>query len=70
MAEIVSFADILRLRRERRARELTRRCREIVELNLRAALALYDECPPHERPFHARRVRVLAELLEALVARE
>jgi hypothetical protein len=64
MAEVISFADVIRARRRARAREHGQRCVELIELNLRLALESFAAAPEDERLIRARRIRVLGELLE------
>lgn len=67
MAVIVPFQDIVRARRRAEERACTARCVEIIELNLRLALELFDTAPAAQRVVQARRVRQLGELLEYAV---
>ncbi|MBI3786349.1 MAG: hypothetical protein HY270_23425 [Deltaproteobacteria bacterium] len=67
MAEIVPFQDIVRARRRHEQRLVAERCVEIIELNLRLSLELFDAADSRERAIHARRVRHLGELLEYAV---
>ncbi len=64
MAEVISFQEGVRDIRRRRQQDLTRRCADLVELNLRLALELYTAARPEERRVRAGHVRHLAELLE------
>lgn len=66
----MSFADVLRARRRARERELTARCVQIIETNLRLTLHLFATGPEEERAVRARQMRQLAELLEYVVGRE
>ncbi len=66
MAEVISFNEGALSVRRRRQQELTRRCAEIVELNLRLAVELYSVAAPEEKRVRAAHVRQLAELLEYL----
>ncbi len=63
MAVIIPFQDVLRHRRRRQERACARRCIEIIESTLDMTLATFDCVPPAERPFYARRIRQLSELL-------
>ena len=67
MALVIPFQDIVRARRREQERVCAERCIEIIELNLRLALDMFDLAPPAERPLHARRVRQLSALLEYAV---
>ncbi len=70
MAEVIRFADVVRVRRHARQREIVRQCVDLIELNLRVAVEAFAAAPWAERPLHARRIRLLGELLEyALHAR-
>jgi hypothetical protein len=64
MAIVIPFQDIVRARRREEARASAERCVEIIELNLRLALEMFDAAPPAERALYARRVRQLSLLLE------
>jgi len=67
MAEVIPFEDIVRARRRERERACGERCIEILELNLRLTLELFDAAPVAERPVYARRIRQLSTLLEYAV---
>ena len=67
MAEIFPFQDIVRARRREQERAVAQRCVDIIELNLRLSLELFDAAAPEERELYARRVRRLGELLEYAV---
>jgi hypothetical protein len=67
MAVIIPFQDIVRARRREEERACAERCVEIIELNLRLALEMFDAAPAAERPLYARRVRQLGVLLEYAV---
>jgi hypothetical protein len=67
MAVIVPFQDIVRARRREQERACAERCVEIIELNLRLSMELFDAAPPEERAMRVRRVRQLGELLEYAV---
>jgi hypothetical protein len=64
MAEVISFRDGARSVRRRRQQDLSRRCAELIELNLRLAVELYSAAADEEKPVRAQQVRRLAELLE------
>jgi len=67
MGVVVPFEDIVRARRRAQERTCTERCIEIIELNVRLALEMFDAAAPAERPIYARRVRQLSALLEYAV---
>jgi len=67
MAVVIPFQDIVRARRREQEHAYTERCIELIELNLRLALELFDAATPEERPLYARRVRQLSALLEYAV---
>ena len=67
MGVVVPFQDIVRARRREQERVCGERCIEIIELNLRLALEMFDHAPIAERPLYARRVRQLSALLEYAV---
>jgi hypothetical protein len=67
MGVVVPFQDIVRARRREQERACGERCIEIIELNLRLTLEMFDNAPAEERPLYARRVRQLSTLLEYAV---
>jgi hypothetical protein len=67
MAVVIPFPDIVRARRRAEEHACAERCVEIIELNLRLALEMFDSAPATERGLHARRVRQLSLLLEYAV---
>jgi hypothetical protein len=67
MAEVISFADIVRARRRQRERACAQRCIEIIELSLEYAVEMFDVAPPAERALYARRIRQLSDLLDYAV---
>ena len=67
MAEVIFFEDIIRAKRRAQAHDVAERCTEIIQLNLRLALELFDAAPPEERPLYARRIRHLGVLLDYAV---
>jgi hypothetical protein len=67
MGIVVSFQDLARARRRNEERVLTEQCIEIIELNLRLALEMFDAAPAAQRSTYARRVRQLSALLEYAV---
>ena len=67
MGVVVPFQDIVRARRRAQERACAARCIEIIELNVRVALEMFDAASPAERPLYARRVRQLSALLEYAV---
>ncbi len=69
MAEIVPVLVLVRARRREREQQLTERCVEILELNLRFTLDLFDRGDEEHRTVYARRLRRLSELLEYAVQR-
>lgn len=69
MAVIVPFQDLVRARRREHERQLSERCVEIIELNLRFSLEMFGQAAEHERAAYAKRVRQLSELLEYVVQR-
>lgn len=64
MAVVISFQEFARARRRQEERACAARCVEIIESTLCLALSRLDTAVPEDRPFHARRVRQLTELLE------
>ena len=64
MADVISFRDIVRERRRARERATTEACVQLLEANLQLALHLFAGASADERPWRARQVRQLAELLE------
>lgn len=69
MAVIVPFQNLVQARRREDERQVNERCIEIIELNLRFSLALFEQATEHERVHYARRLRRLSELLEYAVRR-
>ena len=67
MAEVISFAEVVKARRRAHERETTAACIEIIAASLRMTLQLFSSAPPCERPVRARQARQLADLLEYLV---
>lgn len=67
MAVVIPFQDIVRARQREEERACGERCVEIIELNLRLALEMFDAATPAERALYARRVRQLGLLLEYAV---
>jgi len=67
VAEVISFQEGARSIRRRRQQDLSHRCADLVELNLRLALELYRAAPDDERAVRATQVRQLGELLEYVV---
>ena len=67
MAVVIPFQDIVRARRRQQERACGERCVEIIESTLHVTLHLLEAAAPHDRPFYARRVRQLSELLEYAV---
>ena len=64
MADIISFAEIVRLRRRARERATTEACVQLLEANLHYALHLFATAHGVEREIRARQIRQLGELLE------
>jgi hypothetical protein len=64
MADVVSFAEVVRERRRARERATTEACVAILEANLHYALHLFATAAEHERGVRARQIRQLGELLE------
>jgi hypothetical protein len=64
MAEVISFAHVLRERRRARERATSEACMHILEANLQWTLHLFASGPEAERTLRARQIRQLAELLE------
>jgi hypothetical protein len=67
MAVVIPFQDIVRARRREQERACAQRCVEIIELNLRLTLEMFDTAPPADRPVYARRLRHLSTLLDYAV---
>jgi hypothetical protein len=67
MAVVVPFQEVLQHRRRQQERACSERCVEIIESTLAAMIEMFHDAPPAERPFYARRVRQLSELLEYAV---
>lgn len=69
MAWIIPLQDRREARRRQEQRQLTERCIEIFEDNLRRELDGFAAAPEADRAHHARRIRQLGELLEYAVRR-
>lgn len=67
MAVVIPFQEIVRARRRQEERIHGERCVEIIEATLHVTLSMLDTAAPHDRPFYARRLRQLSELLEYAV---
>jgi hypothetical protein len=67
MAVVIPFQDIVRARRRQQERLYGERCVQIIESTLHVTLSMLDTAAAHDRPFYARRIRQLSELLEYVV---
>lgn len=67
MAQVISFADVIRARRRAEEREHVQACVQIIEANLHLIMHLFRHGPDGERPVRARQIRQLSELLEWVV---
>ncbi len=67
MAAIIHFEEFAEARRRHAQRVCAEQGVQIIERNLRLALAQFDEAPVAERPLYATRVRQLGALLEYAV---
>jgi hypothetical protein len=63
VGEVIAFAEIVRMRRQRVARALHARCRELIRASVTAARAELETAPAAERAVRMARVRKL-ELLD------
>ena len=62
MGEVIAFAEIVRLRRQRVARAVHARCRMLIAASVVAARAELAGAPAPERPVRIARLRKLVQL--------
>ena len=62
MGEVVPFAEIVRMRRQRVARAVHARCRVLIAASVEAARAELLVAPPPERAVRVARLRKLEQL--------
>ena len=64
MGEVIAFAEIVRMRRQRVARAVHARCRMLIAASVVAARAELAGAPARERPVRMARLRKLEQLDE------
>ena len=64
MGEVIAFAEIVRVRRQRVARAVHARCRMLIAASVVAARAELAGAPVLERPVRIARLRKLEQLHE------
>lgn len=64
MGEVIPFAEIVRMRRERMARAVHVRCRVLITLSIAVAREELVGVPVFERPVRMARLRKLEQLGE------
>ena len=62
MGEVIAFAEIVRLRRQRDARAVHARCRMLIAASVVAARAELPGAPAPERPVRIARLRKFEQL--------
>ncbi|HYY73756.1 MAG TPA: hypothetical protein VE662_02950 [Solirubrobacterales bacterium] len=68
MGEVIAFAEIVRMRRQRVARAVHARCRMLIAASVVAARAELAGAPALERPVRIARLRKLEQLDEYVSA--
>jgi hypothetical protein len=64
VGEVIAFAEIVRMRRQRMAQAVHARCRALIAASVTAARHDVAAAPPAERPFRTARLRKLEALDE------
>ena len=64
MGEVIAFAEIIRMRRQRVARAVHARCRMLIAASVLAARAELAAAPAREQPVRIARLRKLEQLHE------
>ena len=64
MGEVIAFAEIVRMRRQRVARAVHVRCRVLIAASVAAARAELAGAPAREQPVRIARLRKLEQLHE------
>lgn len=64
MGEVIAFAEIVRVRRQRVARALHARCRQLIAASVAAARVELGTAPAAERPVRLARLHKLEALEE------
>ena len=64
VGEVIAFAEIVRMRRQRVARALHARCRQLIVASVVVARVELETAPPAERPMRLARLRKLEALEE------
>jgi hypothetical protein len=68
VGDVIAFAEVVRVRRQRVARALHARCRIIIAASVAAARADLAHAPPRERAVRSARLRKLEKLEAYAVA--
>lgn len=69
MSVVIEFQELVQRRERRQAREVERRCVEIVEAGIETYEGLLADASELEREVYGRRVRQLSDLLNYMVPR-
>ena len=64
MGEVIAFAEIVRMRRQRVARAAHARCRVLIAASVATARVELASAPAYERPVRLARLRKLEQLDE------
>ena len=64
VGEVIAFAELVRMRRQRVARAVHARCRVLIATSIAAARTELGTAPPWERPVRIARLRKLEQLGE------
>lgn len=64
VGEVIAFAELVRMRRQRVARAAHARCRVLIAASIEAARIELGTAPPSERPVRVARLRKLEQLEE------
>jgi len=64
VGEVIAFAELARMRRQRVARAAHARCRVLIAASIEGARVELGTAPPSERPVRVARLRKLEQLEE------
>ena len=62
VGEVIAFAELVRVRRQRVARAVHARCRVLIAVSIEVARAELQDAPPRERAVRVTRLRKLEQL--------
>jgi hypothetical protein len=62
VGEVIAFAELVRMRRQRVARAVHARCRVLIAASIEVARAELKDAPPRERGVRVTRLRKLEQL--------